>query len=268
MKKVKIKIGMSYIGSKGCVFAVIDDGLKTETISKIIEAKSPNESLILGISEILKNISKDCTADIYVQTNFGFRFMQNKKKWCNRNAGDILLSVAKESNIELNFIDSSSTGEVDSMKDRARTILLKEVRLDDVRNEENIPVPNIEPKSSVKIFVRGVVDTSDVLRPGKYVALLSCKGVEKEIFGFGENTTGNRMVMQGAIEAIKKLKHPCKIELNTHTDIGVETKSKANFDLLHDLRKVALEGGHILESKVSNERQDELALKLKQIKCR
>lgn len=268
MKKVKIKIGMSYIGSKGCVLSVVDDGLKTETISKIIEAKSPNESLILGISEILKNIGRNCSADIYVQTNFGFKFIQNKKKWCNRNAGDILLSVAKESNIELNFIDFGSTGELDSMKDRARTILLKEVRLDNVRNEENIPASNIEPKSFVKIFVRGVADTSNVLRPGKYIALLTCKGVEKEIFGFGENTTGNRMMIQGAIEAIKKLKHPCKIELNTHADIGVETKSKANFDLLHDLRKVALEGGHILEGKVSNKRQDELALKLKQIKCR
>lgn len=268
MKKVKIKIGMSYIGSKGCVLAVVDDGLKTETISKIIEAKSPNESLILGISEILKNTSKDCSADIYVQTNFGFKFMQNKKKWCNRDAGDILLNTAKENNIELNFIDVSSTGEVNSMKDEARRILLKELRLDSVRKEENIPVSNIEPKSSVKIFVRGVVDTSDVLRSGKYVALLSCRSVEKEIFGFGENTTGNRMIIQGAIEAIKKLKHPCKIELNTHTDIGIETKSKANFDLIHDLRKVSLEGGHILESKVSNERQNELALKLKKIKCR
>lgn len=266
MNNIKIKVGMSYLAEKGCIYANINDVSGGRSLYKIIEAKSPNESLILGISEILKSVSNDCIVDIYVQTNFGFKFMENKKKWCNRSAGDILLNVAKEKNIELNFIDCSSTGEVGHHKIKAREILLKEVKLDEVRRQENISPSNVEPKSSVKIFVRGTSNTSDALRPGKFIALLSCKGIEKEIIGHGLNTTTNRMIIEGAMEAVKKLKHPCNIELNIHTDVGIETKSKTNFDLIYDLRKVILEGGHILKSKVSNERQNELSLKLKQVK--
>lgn len=262
MKKVEIKVGMSYMDSKGCVYATINEAT---SMYKIIKAKSPNESLILGIAEILKDIPSNCIANIYVQTNFGFKFMQNRKKWCNREAGDILLNIANDKNICLEFIDCSATKEVDILKAEAKHIILKETRLDHVRIEENIPVSNVAPKSFVKIFVRGVVNTADESKPGKFIAKLNCKGVEREIVGFEKNTTSNRMIMQGAIEAIKLLKHPCNIELHTHTDIGLEGKSKANFDLLHDLRKAALNGGHILNGVISDEKQSELTSKLKQI---
>ena len=176
MSKIKIKVGMSYVGAKGCVLADVEDGSITKTVFKILEAKSPNESLILGLSEILKSISNNCNAEIFVQTNFGFKFLQNRKKWCNRDAGDVLLSVIDSKNIKVDFVDCSSTKELESLKSRAKSILLKEVRLDNVRREENIPNANIEPKSLVEIFIRGSVDTSSDLRNGKFIALLSCKG--------------------------------------------------------------------------------------------
>lgn len=51
--------------------------------------------------------------------------------------------------------------------------------------------------------------------PGGYGALLRFKGVEKEVMGGESETTNNRMEMMAALEALKALKRPCKIDLYT-----------------------------------------------------
>lgn len=51
--------------------------------------------------------------------------------------------------------------------------------------------------------------------PGAWAALLVYKTQEKEISGFENNTTNNRMEMKAAIEALKTLKKPVPIRLST-----------------------------------------------------
>lgn len=51
--------------------------------------------------------------------------------------------------------------------------------------------------------------------PGGWGALLKYKDREKRISGSEKNTTNNRMEMQAAIEALRILKKPCKINLFT-----------------------------------------------------
>lgn len=51
--------------------------------------------------------------------------------------------------------------------------------------------------------------------PGGWGVLLSCKGVEKELYGSARDTTNNRMELTAAIEALHALKHPCKVQLYT-----------------------------------------------------
>lgn len=49
--------------------------------------------------------------------------------------------------------------------------------------------------------------------PGGWAAVLIYKGIKKEISGFEENTTNNRMELKAAIEGLKALKRPCKVNL-------------------------------------------------------
>lgn len=49
--------------------------------------------------------------------------------------------------------------------------------------------------------------------PGGYGAVMIYKGIEKEITGFEHETTNNRMELRAAIEALKALKEPCKVEV-------------------------------------------------------
>lgn len=49
--------------------------------------------------------------------------------------------------------------------------------------------------------------------PGGWAAILISSGREKEISGFCESTTNNRMELQAAIEAIKALKVSCNVTI-------------------------------------------------------
>lgn len=50
---------------------------------------------------------------------------------------------------------------------------------------------------------------------GGWGALLIFKGKKKEISGYLEDTTNNQMELMAAIEALKVLKKPCKVNLYT-----------------------------------------------------
>jgi len=49
--------------------------------------------------------------------------------------------------------------------------------------------------------------------PGGWGTVLEFNGHTKELSGGNPNTTNNQMELQGAIEGIKALKEPCKVEL-------------------------------------------------------
>ena len=51
--------------------------------------------------------------------------------------------------------------------------------------------------------------------PGGWGALLVYGGTEKELSGHEENTTNNRMELRAAIEGLKALKNPCKVDIYT-----------------------------------------------------
>lgn len=61
--------------------------------------------------------------------------------------------------------------------------------------------------------------------PGGWGALLRYKDVEKELSGYAEDTTNNRMEMMAALEALNSLKEPCTIDLytdSTYVKDGIE----------------------------------------------
>ncbi|NLO81935.1 MAG: ribonuclease HI [Clostridiales bacterium] len=51
--------------------------------------------------------------------------------------------------------------------------------------------------------------------PGGWAAILTYKGIEKEISGYQELTTNNRMELMGPIKALELLKEPCSVRIYT-----------------------------------------------------
>ncbi|MDR1467411.1 MAG: ribonuclease HI [Oscillospiraceae bacterium] len=62
--------------------------------------------------------------------------------------------------------------------------------------------------------------------PGGWAAILRFNGQEKEIFGSEHETTNNRMELTAVIEALKKLKEPCKINLYSDSKYVCDVISK------------------------------------------
>ncbi|HHY79082.1 MAG TPA: ribonuclease HI [Thermoanaerobacter sp.] len=57
--------------------------------------------------------------------------------------------------------------------------------------------------------------------PGGWAAVLLYKGIKKEISGFEETTTNNRMELKAVIEALKALKKPCQVNLYSDSNYVV-----------------------------------------------
>ena len=66
---------------------------------------------------------------------------------------------------------------------------------------------------NVRIYTDGACSGNP--GPGGWAAILIYQEVEKEIAGFVEETTNNRMELTAALEGLKALKQPCRVGLYT-----------------------------------------------------
>lgn len=57
--------------------------------------------------------------------------------------------------------------------------------------------------------------------PGGWAAILIAKGIEKELSGYCESSTNNRMELTAAIEGLKALKLPCDVSLHSDSSYVV-----------------------------------------------
>ncbi len=80
-----------------------------------------------------------------------------------------------------------------------------------------------KPTKHIELYTDGACSGNP--GPGGWGALLRYKNVEKELSGYAENTTNNRMEMMAALEALNSLKEPCIIDLytdSTYVKDGIE----------------------------------------------
>lgn len=65
--------------------------------------------------------------------------------------------------------------------------------------------------------VQLITDGSCLGNPGKggWAAILRFNVYKKEVFGYAEHTTNNRMELQAAVEGLKTLKEKCEVEIIT-----------------------------------------------------
>lgn len=76
----------------------------------------------------------------------------------------------------------------------------------------------------VKIYTDGACSGN----PGKggWGAVLVYGSIEKELCGGSPDTTNNRMELSAVIEALKKLKEPCEVELTTDSKYVCDAVTK------------------------------------------
>lgn len=119
--------------------------------------------------------------------------------------------------------------------------------------------------------------------PGGWACILRYGGKHRELYGSEPHTTNNRMELQAAVEGLRALKEPCRVEIVTDSNYvkngitqwihkwkhnGWRTQGKKpvlNQDLWHDLDDLASRHQVVWEwtkghaSHADNNRCDELA---------
>jgi len=66
-------------------------------------------------------------------------------------------------------------------------------------------------KPHVNIYTDGACSGNP--GPGGWGTILVYQGKEKELWGFEQETTNNRMELKAAVEGLKALKYPCRVQL-------------------------------------------------------
>lgn len=104
---------------------------------------------------------------------------------------------------------------------------------------------------AVSIYSIGSCDTTT--RIGNYDVLFDHEGRTRRLHRELRDTTVNRCIIQGLIDAVTALKEPCLLTLITSTAIGIAKGSKKkgpNADLVNELLFELGNGGHHFEFEV------------------
>jgi len=117
-----------------------------------------------------------------------------------------------------------------SFKEEKRNLTNSSLSLDDVIEDDS---------DAVKIFSTGSCNPKT--RCGKYNSLLEYKSHYKAVNGDLDDTTANRCIITGLIEAVKLLKKPCKVFLVTSTPIGIASVTRKGKGINVDILKILLE---------------------------
>lgn len=259
MKTIKIYTATKLI-DKTMAFIAFIDNYSSEIHIKTNEISS-QRALMIGLREILENYPPGSKIEVLSPVNFGFRYLRNNKKWINRDLGNLLMDVIKDNDLNVKFIDYSKLYEWDDMKKSLkRKIKLKYSENSSVSNtslnsivteEDDIFNPGANDGSfKVNLLVRGIFYLDDD-RSGKYISILQCKGKELILRGDDINTTSQRMVLRGIIEAINKLNRPCHIDIYSHDTLGLSLFNKkgkgSNKDLKEELLNLIKDKSHSIK---------------------
>lgn len=95
-----------------------------------------------------------------------------------------------------------------------------------------------------KVKIYSIGSCNHLTRAGSYEVILEYKEKFFYMSADIENTTANRCIIQGLIDAVERLKEPCDVEMITSTSIGVKLASKGkgpNFDKISELFRAIME---------------------------
>lgn len=132
-----------------------------------------------------------------------------------------------------------------------------------LKEQQKELVEQIKPQKTVNIFIAGGCDSMDT-KEGYYIGIMQYKSVKKTLHRTIENTTANRVLIQGLIDMFSTLKEPCIIELYIGCAVGFrQMKTKAgryrenpkgvNKDLLKMLRDIIVNGNHVVNEHITSQ---------------
>lgn len=113
MNKKVVTIGVSVLfdihTKQGNAIIQLDYQGRTKDIFLRITERTVNRVIVLSCIEAVNSLKEPCEINLYVQTNFGFKFMNNKKKWRNRDLGDKLFEAIQQGNHTISYFDCSES---------------------------------------------------------------------------------------------------------------------------------------------------------------
>lgn len=110
--------------TKGQAIVLYRYGDKVKELYFSTLGRTQNRSIILASIIAIEGLNTNCTINLHTQNNFGFSFMGKriKKKWVNRDMGDLLVAAIAEGSHKVNHIDCSAT---DKGKDYQQALAVK-----------------------------------------------------------------------------------------------------------------------------------------------
>jgi hypothetical protein len=146
-------------------------------------------------------------------------------------------------------------------KDRIRKEQLENEAFNKKRWEENKRIQFDKENQfhkglrTVLLVINGHQKSFEVDKPGYYRYILLDEKTDKytkvQASPYKPGLTAGRAMIEGIIDAVSKLKHPCHIKLYAKTYFGYKIMLKgsksSNSDLLNQLRMLLFENNHVLE---------------------
>lgn len=108
---IYLKIKFNYQNLRNCGILVMEyKGVYKIRYLCILE-RTCNRAIIIAAKNAIDLLKEPCEVNLYLQTNIGFKFLENNKKWRNRDLGEKLIdAIIKERHV-VNFIDCSMLSE-------------------------------------------------------------------------------------------------------------------------------------------------------------
>ncbi|NMD72434.1 hypothetical protein HHO41_19370 [Bacillus sp. DNRA2] len=104
---IHIKVKYNYRIYRGIGIIILEHrGRIKETHFCTLE-RTCNRAIIVAAINAFEFLKEPCKVNLYLQTNIGFKFLNNNKNWRNRDLGKQLINVINQGNHKVNPIDSS-----------------------------------------------------------------------------------------------------------------------------------------------------------------
>jgi hypothetical protein len=108
---IYIKVKFDYREYRGNGIILLEHGGRQKEIYIHTTEKTCNRAIILVAKKAIESLKESCEVNLNLQTNIGFKFLENNKRWINRDLGSKLVEIINKGNHIVNFIDCSTSEE-------------------------------------------------------------------------------------------------------------------------------------------------------------
>jgi len=124
-------------------------------------------------------------------------------------------------------------------------------------------ITNLFGETKVNVALYLTCSCNNITKNAVCLYELVCNGVTKVFTIEKDNTTSNRILIEGMIDAVSQLKRPCYISIYAPTSVGFSKPNKSvNKDKLQELLSLISHNDHDFEEKLLAEHTSRLKKRL------